>query len=485
VHTGAAALAPQELSQQVLVRGWAGLHYAGASSQDLLHPVGLFLACARLEHDFPVDTRRLLVFTLPAPDTGGHELTSTYYLDGQISSQAQAGETLEYKLDPEGRTRETLTTEQGGDGSANTVTHFDGPGDAIAWTSEGEHAWTRNIPGVQGEIAAIQTNSGITLELHDLHGDIVGTASNSETASGLLTKYNSTALGEPSNGEATPKVAWLGEIGAVSELGGGAVTQDGVTYVPQLGHALQTQPIDVAVPINVISPYQAIEPAAIAESAGRESEIRVVERQRENREREEREKEEQERQAKREHELLTESPIGEVPTYEGNGGGECEGMLACIERKQQDPQIKCTLTTAIEKGYKATVYSWSWGECGLGSNYVLRRGSEVGGCVGEELEEAEEAPAIALTCTTGEGSGFNPEHPKEKGVPLKHGLLAATEDVKCEHGAKLFGQGEFEDPGFSHRLRARTPDWQCGEGTLEEAENIAGSLDALTEYIRP
>lgn len=50
------------------------------------------------------------ITSLPAADAGGKEasenLTSTYYVNNQLASQTQSGETIGYNLDPTGRTRE-------------------------------------------------------------------------------------------------------------------------------------------------------------------------------------------------------------------------------------------------------------------------------------------------------------------------------------------------------------------------------------------
>jgi hypothetical protein len=52
VHAGAAALAVDELAQQVLLRGTAGLDDAGAPRADFLHPVEQLLADDRLVQSF-------------------------------------------------------------------------------------------------------------------------------------------------------------------------------------------------------------------------------------------------------------------------------------------------------------------------------------------------------------------------------------------------------------------------------------------------
>jgi hypothetical protein len=53
---------------------------------------------------------------------------------------------------------------------------YDNSSDSPTWTERGS-AWTRNISGIGGELAAVQeSGSGITLELTDLHGDVEATA---------------------------------------------------------------------------------------------------------------------------------------------------------------------------------------------------------------------------------------------------------------------------------------------------------------------
>jgi hypothetical protein len=193
------------------------------------------------------------ITALPSADAGGHELLSSFYIDGQVHTQSQNGKTIEYSLDPDGRTREMVS------GGATTIDHYDAGGGGLAWTSEPGEAWTRDIPGPGGTLAATQkghgtTGEAVTLLVHDLQGDVVGTVEDSETATGLLNKYNSTEFGVPGK-EAPPKYGWLGALGLTSELSSGAVTQDGITYVPQIGRALQTQAAELPAPAFEGTPY--------------------------------------------------------------------------------------------------------------------------------------------------------------------------------------------------------------------------------------
>jgi YD repeat-containing protein len=179
---------------------------------------------------------------LPAGDAGGHELTSTYYTDSQLATQTQNGKTIEYSYDPAGRTRKTTTNSK-----TTMITHYPGPGEAIAWTSEtteGTEKWSRDIPGIAGELTATQNNGEQPiLQLHDLNGNIIGTASLNETETKLSNTYNSSTFGVPTT-TSPPKYTWLGATGITSELPNTGITNKaGMSYVPQVARELQTIPI--------------------------------------------------------------------------------------------------------------------------------------------------------------------------------------------------------------------------------------------------
>lgn len=180
---------------------------------------------------------------LPAPDAGGHEMTATFFVDNQVKTQTQNGETLAMSYDPTGRTRETVST---GKTNGTTIAHYAGPGQTQTWMSEGGALWTRNIPGIDGAVDAVQTSAGApVLQVHDLHGDTVGTAALSELETKLLSTYDSTEFGVPQPGTTPPKYAWLGAAGLTTEtsFASGAATDNGAAYVPQVARALQTAPV--------------------------------------------------------------------------------------------------------------------------------------------------------------------------------------------------------------------------------------------------
>jgi streptogramin lyase len=210
---------------------------------------------------------------LPATDSGGSELVSEYYVDSQVAKQEQNNETIEYKLDPEERTLETISK---GNTTGTSVSHYDGAGGALAWTGEGSgeaEKWTRNIPGMGGALTGIQAGEGkttgaVVLQLHDLQGNIVAEASDNEAETKLLKTYNSTEFGVPSGKGAPPKYSWLGAEGVAGELPSGVITQDGITYVPQTGRPLQTEGVALIAIGNSATPFTRPVEAWVGAQAG-------------------------------------------------------------------------------------------------------------------------------------------------------------------------------------------------------------------------
>lgn len=181
------------------------------------------------------------IITVPAADAAGAELTSSFYANNQLASQTQNGETIGYYPDPAGRTREAVST---GKTTSDVVYHYAGGGDSPAWTMEELSGhWTRNIPGIEGSLCAIQTNGEApVLQLTNLHGDIIGTASLSETEINMLSSNDTTEYGVPRTGT-PPKYSWLGGTERATELPSGVIAMGARSYVPQLGRFLQVDPV--------------------------------------------------------------------------------------------------------------------------------------------------------------------------------------------------------------------------------------------------
>lgn len=180
------------------------------------------------------------ITSLPATDAGGHPLATTYYGSNMVATQAQNGLTNSYELDAAGRQRSRL---QGGGGLEGTeVFHYDGPSDQVAWTGRGT-SWTRAVGGIGGELVATQeSGSGVTLDLTDLHGDVVATAEPSTTATKLKATYRFDEFGEPQAGSAG-RFGWLGGKERRTELPSGVIQMGARSYVPSLGRFLSPDPV--------------------------------------------------------------------------------------------------------------------------------------------------------------------------------------------------------------------------------------------------
>jgi YD repeat-containing protein len=178
------------------------------------------------------------VTAIPAGDAGGHPVETSYYASGAVYTQTQNGESKEFALDPEGRVLETATLTLSG--STTSISHYAGDSDAPSWTAEGTAGFTRRIAGIGGGVDAVQTAGGVTIELSNLHGDVIGSAPDLSTGKPALGS-EPTAFGEPTS-TSTPSggLAWLGATGLQTELASGiAGTGGGGTYVPQIGATLE------------------------------------------------------------------------------------------------------------------------------------------------------------------------------------------------------------------------------------------------------
>jgi RHS repeat-associated protein len=178
---------------------------------------------------------------LSAADAGGSELTSSYYDDSQLASQTQNGQTIGYQLDPAGRMREVVST---GKVVATEINHYSGSGIEPAWTGELSAQWSRDITGIDGELVAIQHNGETPiLQLINLHGDVIATASDSEMSTALAsTVAEASEYGVPGT-EAPAKYSWLGGHELPTGLPSGVTAMGMRSYVPQLGRFLQTDPV--------------------------------------------------------------------------------------------------------------------------------------------------------------------------------------------------------------------------------------------------
>jgi RHS repeat-associated protein len=181
------------------------------------------------------------ITALPAADAGGSELKNSYYVDNQLQSQTQNEQTIGYNLDPAGRTRETVST--GKPVIADVISHYAGPTNSPAWTINTSSETTRNIPGIDGQLTAVQNNLETpVLQLTNLHGDIIATAYKSETATALASKADTSEFGVPTT-SLPPKYSWLGTLELPTELPSGVIAMGARSYVPQLGRFLQPDPI--------------------------------------------------------------------------------------------------------------------------------------------------------------------------------------------------------------------------------------------------
>jgi RHS repeat-associated protein len=178
------------------------------------------------------------ITVLPGKYAGGGTLSTSFYTNNMVASQSQGGVTNTYLLDATARQRQRVQT---GGIKGTEIFHYAGPSDSVSWT-EREGNWTRNIAGISGNLIGIQNSTATTLQLPNLHGDIVATAETGTGITGFSKTFQYDEFGNPVQAE-TPRYGWLGSKGRRTELASGVIQMGARSYVPALGRFLSPDPV--------------------------------------------------------------------------------------------------------------------------------------------------------------------------------------------------------------------------------------------------
>ena len=176
--------------------------------------------------------------SVPAGDAGGKSITQTYSVNDLVRTLTpQDGATRTWTLDPSGQRFRSAV-----DGAVTKVNHYSGDADSPAWIDESGGAWTRNVAGIDGGLAAVQSSaSGVLLQLVDLHGHVVATATTDPLATVPTETFESTEFGSPRDGTVR-RYAWHGDKQRATDSSG--VMLMGVRlYNPSTGRFLQVDPV--------------------------------------------------------------------------------------------------------------------------------------------------------------------------------------------------------------------------------------------------
>jgi RHS repeat-associated protein len=190
--------------------------------------------------DYTYDTQGDIT-TTPSVDAGSSgALTATYYADGLLDTQTQAGVTDSYTLDG---TLSRYAAETDSSTGYTTVNDYSENDDSPAWSTT-NGSWTADVTGIGGGLAAEVTESGtVTLELADLHGDVIATVNPSSDTAPTAT-YTYTEFGSVESSSDTPGT--YGYLGADQRAGsnmGGTILMGVRVYNPSTGRFLETDPI--------------------------------------------------------------------------------------------------------------------------------------------------------------------------------------------------------------------------------------------------
>jgi RHS repeat-associated protein len=141
-------------------------------------------------------------------------------------------------LDPAARIRATT------DATGTVTDHYGGTGDSPAWIGEAGGGWTRNVLGLDGSLAAVQTSAGTAaLQLLNPHGDVVATVDDSASATGTTAYFEESEYGLSRDGAAAARYGWVGGAQRSGDAPGGLVLMGARLYEPATGRFLSVDPV--------------------------------------------------------------------------------------------------------------------------------------------------------------------------------------------------------------------------------------------------
>jgi RHS repeat-associated protein len=180
---------------------------------------------------------------IPASHSGGGQLETGYYVNDMVRSQTQDGVTKSWLLDPTLQRHRASVPNAG----HQEILHYADDSDSPTWTEQLANgtttSWTRNIEGIDGDLAAIHdSQTGTTLHLTNLHGDIVATASTDSSTTRPLQTFESDEFGNPGQ-PIDRRYDWLGGKQRRTELASGVVQMGVRSYVPAMGRFTSVDPV--------------------------------------------------------------------------------------------------------------------------------------------------------------------------------------------------------------------------------------------------
>ncbi|MGN9847025.1 DNRLRE domain-containing protein [Nonomuraea sp. H19] len=164
--------------------------------------------------------------------------TLEYHVNDLVHRQKVGSSTMTWALDAADRIR-SFTTDTGS-GPATTVNHYGSDSDSPDWVKEAAGEITRNVSGIDGDLAAVTSASGpVRLQLTTLHGDI---GTELELGTGVATVVDADEYGVSRS--SARRYGWLGGKQRSAETLDGVMLMGVRLYDPSLGRFLQLDPVE-------------------------------------------------------------------------------------------------------------------------------------------------------------------------------------------------------------------------------------------------
>ena len=179
---------------------------------------------------------------MPATNSpSGYATTLGYYTNDLVNTITSNSTTLTYNLDPNRRVRTWSSSAD----SQNHTNHYTGDGDTPAWTSENTTGtnWTRNLSAFGGMTASTNQSGAITLELTNIHGDIIGPSATTDSTWNLSVTQSETDEYGRTKGGTGIRYDYLGTAERQRDTNSALQLMGQRVYNPSTGRFLQTDSV--------------------------------------------------------------------------------------------------------------------------------------------------------------------------------------------------------------------------------------------------
>jgi RHS repeat-associated protein len=168
----------------------------------------------------------------------------SYYVNNLVRTETAGSTRKTWSLDAASRTAQVQNATQGDNGTWTdgiaATNHYGDASDNPTWVKQSDGRVSRHVTDPLGQLSAITTADGVTLQLVNLHGDVPVTLT---LGSGAATVNHYNEYGQGADANSASAYGWLGGMQRSSDTASGMTLMGLRLYSSKNGRFLSTDPV--------------------------------------------------------------------------------------------------------------------------------------------------------------------------------------------------------------------------------------------------